>query len=422
MAGLENVNGTEANAGWRPQPRPGWVASLNAVGSYVGPESVIDLSEDSLIAAARRQAGLDDFGDEAWREPFGILVRDLENAELTLTGRVLARTELLSSLTVLLRLAEVERQHPEILEQPIEEPIFITGLGRSGTSILVELVGQDPDLRPGLGWEFRYPSPPPVAGQPDPVRLARAAAEIDLWEQVIPELKAIHETAVDAPDEDSMAMKNAFASGIWSAVHRVPAYEAWAAADNNATGLRFHRRVLQHLQWKKPGRFFLKNPAYLSSLPTLFAEFPDARVVVTHRDPIKVFPSTADMLATLRWQRSDSVDYAEIAQRITTGYPMLLNGTVALRDSGVLPADRIVDIRYADLMKDHLSTLANVYEQLGMKLSDEAAERIRAYLDSKPKGRHGGRSYRFEDLGVDLQEMRQTLAPYMARFDVPEED
>ncbi len=411
-------------AAWTPQPRPAWVTTLNTVGRSLGlAEAVISLDETALLNAAQAATGLNDFGDDAWREPFRILLGDLQHeADLTTTGRLLARVDIVRSLIVRLRMADTERRHPEILDQPVEAPIFITGMGRTGTSILLELLGQDPRLRPALGWEFRYPSPPPEAGAPsDEVRIAMATADIDLWEQVVPELRRIHENAIDEPDEDSMGLVHEFTSGIWSATHRVPNYDRWMAKDRMTRALRFHRRMLQHLQWKKPGRWILKNPSYFSRLPSLFAEFPDARVIMTHRDPLKVLASTADMFATLRWQRSDSVDYAEIVKPMAAGNPRAWDMVIDQRTSGTVPEDRFIDVLYADLIQDHLATIGRIYDQLCIDFTDDVALRMRTYLDAKPKGRHGGRAYSFDDLGLDPDVMRDRFASYMTHFDIPQE-
>ncbi len=238
---MSNIEGTkDREPVWSARPRPPWVATLNTVGRGLGsPHAVASLDESSLLDAAREATGLRDFGDDAWREPFGILLRDLEQeADLTLTGRLLARIDILHSLIARLRMADTERQHPEILDQPVDAPIFITGMARSGTSILLALLGQDPRLRPALGWEFRHPSPPPEAGTPkDDPRIVDTAADIDLWVQVIPELQQIHETANDAPDEDSKGQMHEFTSGTWSATHRVPNYDAWMAKNRMAQGI-----------------------------------------------------------------------------------------------------------------------------------------------------------------------------------------
>ena len=408
---------------WRPPPRPQWVARLNQLGRNLGsPAALVSLEEASLLEAASAATGLDDFGPEQWREPFRILLADLEHeAELNLTGRLLARFDLLKSLVARLGMAEAERRHPEIPNQPVEAPILITGLGRTGTTILHELLARDPALRAPLGWELRYPAPPPEAAtrRSDP-RIAMAEADIDFWIDVVPEFLAAHESASQEPDEDTAGLVHEFISPAWSGGHRVPNYDAWIAGAGAQTA-RFHRRLLRHLQWRTPGRWVVKAPTHLSMLGHFFAEYPDARVIQTHRDPLKVLASTADMIATLRWQRSDRVDYGEFARRIGFGYPLLLDAALEQRRSGAVPGERFVDVRYADLMKDPVGTLRSVYEQLGMELTAETADRMRAHLESRPKGRHGDRRYRFEHLGFEEGELREKFAAYMEHFDVPRE-
>jgi hypothetical protein len=417
--------GVNEPVGWQPQTRPGWVTKLNLIGQNRGsPASFISLDEDSLIEAAQTATGLVDFGGDEWREPFRLLIGDLDElAELTLAGRMMARSELIRSLMVRLQMAEVERLHPEILDQPVDAPIFITGMGRTGTSILFELLAEDPAFRAPMAWELRYPSPPPETATRDTdPRIAMATADTGMWVEITPEFLAIHETHPDGPDEDSSGQIHEFTSPVWTATHRAPNYEAWLQGSGMTQAFRFHRRLLQHLQWKDPGQWILKAPSHMSCLPSLFAEYPDARVIMTHRDPVKVLASTANMLATLRWQRSDRVDHEEIAQTIGFGYPILLDMVVQQRDSGEIPGDRFVDVRFADLMADHLATIRGLYEQLGLELTDEAAGRMRSYIEGRPKGRHGASNYRFEHMGLDLASTRAMFAGYMARFDVPEEE
>jgi hypothetical protein len=311
-------------------------------------------------------------------------------------------------------MAEAERRHPEILQRPVAAPIIITGLGRTGTTILQELLACDQALRVPLGRELRYPAPNPVV-------TVDASADIDFWVDVVPEFLAMHESTSDGPDEDSAGLVHDFACPVWSACHRAPNFDA-AIRGINAQVTRFHRRLLQHLQFRSPGRWLVKGPTHLAMLPDFFAEYPDARVIQTHRDPLKVLASTADMIATLRWQRSDDVHFEEYAQQITFGYPLLLDYVAGQRASGAVPDERFVDVRYADLMQDPLATIAGIYRQLELELRDEAADRMRAHLAARPRGRHGARGYRFEDLGVGEGEMRAKFAAYMARFEVPRED
>ena len=350
-------------ASWVPQPRPPWVTDLNRFGATaVDPGAVVSLDEASLLAAAAEVTGLDDFGGDEWREPFRILLDDLDKeAELNLVGRILARTEILRSLLARLRMTETEKHHPEILEQSVEAPVFITGMGRTGTSILFELMAEDPGLRAPLGWELRYPSPlPETTTRDDDPRVAKGVVDTEMWVKVVPEFLAIHETTSGGPDECVVGMQHEFTSQVWSAPHRVPNYDAWLMGSGMTQGFRFHRRLLQHLQWKTPGRWLLKAPTHLACLPTLFAEYPDAHVIQTHRDPLKLMASTADMMATLRWQRSDRVDYDEYVQGIAFGYPFLLDMVIDQRETGVVPEDRFIDVRFADLMQDHLVIVADI--------------------------------------------------------------
>lgn len=410
---------------WRPQPRPEWVRRLNRIGTTLGDlEQVVPLDETSLCAAAMAHAGFEDFGTDEWREPFRILIADIgEHARLNLLGRILARRDIVHALVIRLQMAETEKQHPEILEQPVVEPVVITGMGRTGTSILYELMAQDPQWRVPTGWELRYPSPPPEAAtrQDDP-RLLEARDDLAFWYDVVPELLGIHETSSEGAEEDVVALESAFVAASWSAFHKAPNFEAYVAVNGAEPTYRHHRRMFQHLQFRAPGRWLWKGPSHLGLLPSLMAEYPDVRFVMTHRDPIKILPSTANLISTLRWQRSDHVDHLELAQTLGFGLPFLFDMVAEQRSSGVLPEDRFTDVKFADLMADHIATIRRVYDGLDLELTDDAADRMRAYIAAKPKGRHGGGGYRFEDTGLDLAETRSKFAPYMERFGVPEED
>ena len=424
MGGMEAAEASAAPvSGWVPPARPEWVSALNHVGDIVGADTLVSLDEASLLAAATQLTGLTDFGpDESWREPFTLLLADIQSqANLNLIGRVLTRFDLLRALSTLLRMADAELRNPAILDTPISEPIFITGMGRTGTSILHELMGQDAQLRAPCGHELRYPVPAAVDEAAQQIRIGDVAAEIALWESVIPELTALHEMTAAGPEEDSVAEALAFASQVWMATHRVPSFDMWMAMSGWPNAFRFLRRVLQHLQHGRPARRWLLKGIYLAGLPQLFAEFSDARVVMTHRDPISVLPSAANLLATLRWQRTDRVDYSEIAAPLTMGVPFLFDMLVDQRDSGALPADRFLDVRFADLMADHLSVIGGIYQWIGLELSTETASSMRRYLDAKPRGRHGDKTYRFSDLGVEETQMRQTVSRYVTRFDIPQE-
>ena len=410
-----------------PSPaRPAWVDGVNALGANLGgAEHLVALDADSLLAAARAATGLDDFGDDGWREPFAVLTDALaREAKLNTVGRLLTRAELVRVLANRLRLVDLWKREPEILAGQVRAPIFIVGTARSGTSILHEVLAQDPRLRSPATWEIFYSVPPPEAATcATDARIAGTDHEVKLWHEVAPEYLTMHANAAVHPQECIFLMAHELASEHFSGVHDVPSYALWLATHDLTPSFRFHRRMLQTLQWRHPGeRWLLKAPSHLTVLPALFAVYPDARVVFTHRDPAKTVPSTASLMATLRRMRRDHVDANAIAKLLVRGVAMGLEKMMAERASGATPDGQFVDLRYADLMRDPLAAVRAVYDRLGMTLPDDIADRMRAYLAAKPRGKHGEHRYRLEDFGLDRERLRRGYAAYCARFDVPAEE
>lgn len=411
---------------WTPRPRPDWVSALNALGDRGGDlAALVPLDEASLLAAACESTGLDDFGDDAWREPFRLLLADLDgDAALNLLGRMLMRADLVRTLVNRLRMVETRRRHPEIDGLDVRAPIVITGMGRSGTSILHELLACDPGLRAPMTWEMLHPCATPGldADADRDARIAAADAEWRFWEAVTPEYAAMHENRGDAPNECLLITMHEFASDYWAGGNWTPRYGRWLQRADFTSVYRAHRRFLQLLQWQAPGdEWVLKAPSHLSALPALFAVYPDAQVVITHRDPLRVLGSIVDLLDTLAWQRSDVTHHDAFVARMAGGYPLLWQAVAHQRDTGMVPDDQIVDVRYADLMADPHRTVAAIYERLGRDLPDAAVERMRALLAARPQGHRGRHDYSFEALGLDRDATRAAFADYQARYDVPSE-
>lgn len=406
--------------------RPAWVDGVNALGANLGgAEHLVALDADSLLVAARAATGLDDFGDDGWREPFAVLTDALaREAKLNTVGRLLTRAELVRVLANRLRLVDLWKREPEILAGEVRAPIFIVGTARSGTSILHEVLAQDPRLRSPATWEIFYSVPPPEAATcATDARIAGTDHEVKLWQEIAPEYLTMHANAAVHPQECIFLMAHELASEHFSGVHDVPSYALWLATHDLAPSFRFHRRMLQTLQWRHPGeRWLLKAPSHLTVLPALFAVYPDARVVFTHRDPAKTVPSTASLMATLRRMRRDHVDANAIAKLLVRGVAMGLEKMMAERASGAIPDAQFVDLRYADLMRDPLAAVRAVYDRLDMTLPAEVADRMRAYLAAKPRAKHGAHRYRLEDFGLDRARLRRGYAAYCTRFDVPAED
>ncbi len=382
---------------------------------------MVSLDPDDLLQAARASTGLADFGGDSWRPHFDVLVEALRTeARLTLAGRIVARTELLRALRQRLLLAAAWDADPSILDEPIVEPIFVVGTGRSGTSILHELLSLDPTSRTPATWELLHPGEVLGAG-------ADAARKVghdvhSFWADLQPAYDAMHHNDGDEPNECIFATMLEFLSDQWGGTYEVPTYSAYLVATDQTEAYRYHRRVLQTLQRRQRGdRWVLKAPSHLSQLRTLFAVYPDARVVQIHRDPLKSVPSTISLMGTLRSMRGASVDVDTLVPWVSLGYAMMLDDAMAARESGELPDDRFVDVRYADLMADPGGAVGRVYDRLGIAYGNELRTAVGDYVATRPKGTFGAHRYSLADTGLDPAEERARFRAYQARYDVPDE-
>jgi hypothetical protein len=396
---------------------------MNNEGDHFNLPAVVPLDEDSLIEAAQRATGLSDFGDELWREPFALLVQSLEEeAGLTLMGRLMARSDIVLWLGARLGVVDTLRRHPEILEQEIAAPMFIVGLPRSGTSILFELLSQDPEVGVPLMWEALQPCPPPEAATyaTDP-RIETAHQLFTQWSRVAPEFAGMHEMRGDIPAECGLLMAGTFVSDHIASLHQTPAYSAWCAGADYRPVYEYHRQVLQILQWKNPRkRWLLKAPEHQVHLQTLLAVYPDACIVQTHRDPIKCMASTTSLMGTLYHMRSDQPFHAQSFENIIMGEATAarLEQVIEQREQGIVPASNITDSRYQDLMNDPLECIESIYAHFDMALSNEARARMLAYLEAKPKGKFGTHDY---TVGEGRRRERQLFRRYQALHGVPDE-
>ncbi|MBM4268574.1 MAG: sulfotransferase [Deltaproteobacteria bacterium] len=430
-------------------PRPSWVEAFNTVGESLGGAShVVPIDGARLIEDAVRTTGLDDFGDDSWREAYAVLLEAIaREADLNLVGRVLTHSEIARLLQNRLRIVETRKRHPEIAEIPVRAPIVITGTARSGTSILHELLAQDPAHRSPRAWEVMYsvPPPEPATFETDP-RIERADREVTLWHDVAPEYKTMHENGGALPLECIFLMAHEFRSNHFSGVLDVPSYAVWLATHDLRPAFRFHRDQLQLLGFKwgpvrsgvsaprlsgarvqmrdnepDPLRWLLKAPSHLSVLPALFAVYPDARLILTHRDPAKTVPSTASLMATLRRMRRDRVDAVALGRQLAMGMAAGLDRVIEQRATGEIPDSQIVDLHYHELISDPFGTIRRTYERLGLELTEVAEERMRAYLAAKPRAKHGAHPYAPEDFGLERAALRERFATYMRKYDVAAE-
>jgi hypothetical protein len=405
-----------------PKPLP--IRVLNRAGAALAALGlrVPSLAPESLLAAASRETGLSDFGDPSFRVALDRLTRAFENeAALTAFGRILARRDLVRLLAGRLRMEQALRASPEIEAAPIRAPIFVLGLPRTGTTILHELLALDPASRVPLSWEVMTPWPPPERAtfESDP-RIAATDAQFSGVEQIIPGFQAIHRMGARLPQECVAITAYEFASILFTTTHRIPDYQTWLESIDHRALYRAHRRWLQYLQWKVPAdRWVLKSPGHLWTLDALLAVYPDARIVQTHRDPLRVLASLVSLSTVLRSMASDALDPREIAREWAPRLAAGLEASLRARDVAALPADRVFDIHFHEFMGNEIETIRRMYERFGIELSGEAESRMRAYIAANPKDKHGGHRYDFGTAGLDPAAERRRFAAYAERFGIP---
>ncbi|MEZ4330793.1 MAG: sulfotransferase [Myxococcota bacterium] len=418
--------------------RPDWVRRINAMGESVGgglegARRMVSLDPDELLETAQRSLGggsFGDFGDPHWTRRYRALVAACEARPLHVVGRLMTRQEILRSLRTRLRLARAWEADPRIAEERIEAPIIVTGPARSGTTITFELFWLDPALRGPTAADAFHPvlsegdsgvcpasSRGPTRGDPDlAARLAMSECEQELWSDVQPEFAAIHELRSDLPVECVTLTTPSFCGGHWAMVGA--AGMEMDPVENYAFEKRF-LKVLQH--GRPPATWLLKTPGHVMTIDLVFATFPDAWVVQTHRDPVKTMPSTVSTTAMVQWLRCDEVDLQTTARMIHAAFSFGLNALAERRTEGELPK-RFVDVHFQSLMRDPVATIRAAYAGMGRPFTSEHADRIRTYLAQKPRGKFGIHKYTPEEWGFTRDELRANLAPYVSTFGIELED
>ncbi|OBG38023.1 hypothetical protein A5672_17145 [Mycobacterium alsense] len=378
---------------------------------------------ERLIATACEEAGCDDFGGDGWRPGLERLTDGLVNeARLSAIGVEIAYLDVMRALKNRLDVIAWRKQHPEVAARRVTAPIVIVGQPRTGTTILFDLLAQDPDLRAPLTWEVDAPCPVPrPETYHDDPRIAQTQASIELSEQIIPGFLAFHPMGALVGQECVRITAGEFTSMIFSVQYRLPSYYRWLLYEADHTGAyRFHRIFLQHLQSGVPGQWLLKSPAHLWHLDDLLAVYPDALIVQTHRDPLNVISSIAALTHHLRRMGSDESNIAECAAQSYEEIVVGLERGMALREAGAIPAGRVIDVLFTDFMNDPWTTIDDIYRKLGRELRPETEQKMREFLAAHP-GDGGGSRYTWSDTGLDAGEVRERVRAYQDRYGVPTE-
>jgi hypothetical protein len=378
-----------------------------------------------LRAASERAGGLEDLGDGPFVEPLGRFVESLAaEGRLNDIGRLISNERMLLHTVNRLNYVNDRKRFPEIAAQKIVRPVFIIGMPRTGTTILHDILACDPSSRAPMTWEVMFPSPPPERAtfETDP-RIAQCEATFPGRDLQLPGFDAIHPMGAQLTQECVVMMGETMCTPLFHNQFRVPTYEDWLDHEADWSPVYdFHHRQLQHLQSRHQGdRWVLKTGAHLWGLDKLLETYPDARIVFTHRDPVKSMTSYASLTTIVRRVGSDDVDPVEVADDWIARLRRVLLRGIEIRQARAYPDAIFYDMYFPDFISDQFAQVEKIYEAFDLPMSGAGADQMRAFIDDNPPGKHGVHRYSPEEFGVDPATVRSEFQSYIDHFGLREE-
>ena len=370
----------------------------------------------TLLSIAERQTGLNDFGDHRFLEPMAFLVESVEReAKLNALGRFVFVEHVVQLLRNRLYLELDWKLDPTIALRRISRPVFITGLPRTGTTLLHSLLAQDTDIFAApLTWEVIYPS---AAQGEDRLRIRRTESQLRWFELLVPGLKTIHPVAAELPQECVAIMSHCFMSEEFDTMFDLPGYESWVEGQDQRETYAFHKRFLQHLRrGGSERRFVLKAPAHLRSVEAILDVYPDAHIIHTHRHPGQVVPSLSSLIVTLKGAFSYNINPIESGpgavdyclRNLRRFFPSLER----------LSPNVYTDVAYLDLVRNPMGVVRQIYARLGEQLSPQAEAKMERFLAENPQGKWGRHKYSLADFGLQPEAIDEQFRFYTERYDM----
>ncbi|MAT91119.1 MAG: hypothetical protein CME59_00810 [Halioglobus sp.] len=368
---------------------------------------------DELIDEAQQQTGFEDFGALPYREGLEALLATYDRNVRDPAGRDRCRQRVVMQLATRLKCENAFKTIPQYAEEAVTAPVFVTGLPRSGTSALLNLLVAAPENRGLLQWEVQFPDPWPGSqpGEEDPRYPFLVKA---LEESRNSDFAKIHFVDADTPEECVLLHAYAFNGVQLGFEIMLEPYRSWLLQQDLAPMYAYQKKQMQMLSWRRPGgQWMLKAPAHMWGIDAILEVFPDARFVWCHRDPQKVVPSINSMnKVVMNMYAGDfsHLDAGEIGRAVMDWYAMSLQQGLAMRDK--LPPELFVDMSQREFVDDPMSVVRRVYAAFNMELAEESRAALQAHIDANPKGKHGKHEYDLAEYGLTADLIAERFAFY----------
>tara|TARA_B100001540_G_scaffold315841_1_gene344098 strand:+ start:1522 stop:2703 length:1182 start_codon:yes stop_codon:yes gene_type:complete len=381
----------------------------------------VTLDSEAMLAQARAQTGLGNFGCESFLPAFECLVASLNaQADLNPLGRLLQYQRILNSLQNRLRMEAWIEQYPEILQEQLAPPVCIVGLTRTGTTMLHRILAADKRFHAPLWYEVRNPAPY-MNWQPDEPdqRIVEARAEVAALLDANPEIASIHPMDPTGADEEILLLEHSFYSYVPNSFSHVPDYGQFVAEADNTPAYEYLRRQLQFLQWQKrrrgdsAERWLLKAPHHLHFMSTLLRVFPDIQIVATHRDPVVSIPSTASLYYNLWLTGNPHADKHVVGQEVLDVFS---RGTRHTMDVRATADTQFCDVHFEDTVARPRQVIEKIYAFIAMDLTPQALEAMDRHRDENRRSDRPAHAYTLSEYNYTEKGIRSRFADYCARF------
>ena len=387
-----------------------------------------DLNPAALIATARKDTGLSDFGEESFLAPMELLVQSLENeADLNPLAQFMSKSSILRLLKGRLYAQDLIKRHPEILERSLPDPVAIVGLARSGTTRLHRLMASDSHFLHLKSWESVYPVPSPECftarreGKVDP-RITAVEMGLKAVLYMSPQIAAVHPLDTYEVEEEIGLIQHGFSTQLFEVQAKIPTFAEWLMTHNQAAAYEHMVLLLKIISWfrndpeDKP--WLLKSPQHMQDLDALLQVFPNAKLICPHRDPVKVVGSSCSMVWNSIVRDTATVTPEWVGQEWLRKTERMLQKSLQVRTASV-PEQNQHDVLYADITADWELAIQGIYDFLGMTFSPDTRVAMQSWLDTNQQHQHGAHKYSLTDFGLAPEEVEQRLMFYRKRFNIP---